>query len=255
MINLSMLIGSAIGGALIGSFTTMLVWRLHHDEPGIVLGRSKCTSCKSVLSWKELIPVFSWLIQGGKCKHCQSPISIFYPLVEIVFIISAIIFVQLFYSIVWWNNVLHLLIVIFALILWVYDTRFSEVDRRISWPAISLGLLVMLVDKNVTSGLIGGAIGFGLFGIQYLYSKGKWVGAGDMELGLFVGLVLGWPKALGAIFIAYILGSLVAIPLLIFKKKTMKSTLPMGAFLMPAFLIMLHSGDQIIQWYLNLFLF
>lgn len=150
---------------------------------------------------------------------------------------------------------LKLLLVFFALILWVYDTKFSEVDRRISWPAILLALLLAFIEGGIQSALIGGCIGFTLFAVQYFYSKGKWVGAGDMELGIFMGVALGWEKTIGALFLAYILGSIIAIPLLLLKKKNMKSSLPMGAFLMPAFLIMLHSGDQIIDWYLNVFVF
>lgn len=249
------IICGGIGGALLGSFTTMLVWRLHNDEKGIWFGRSHCPHCHKTLSALELIPLFSWLCQRGKCRKCGKKISLFYPLVEFIFILSGIIFVQLFYSEIWWFTGLKLLLVLFALILWVYDTQFFEVDRRISWPAIFLALLLSFFEGEIHSALIGGLIGFSLFAVQYFYSKGRWVGAGDMELGLFLGLALGWEKTLGALFIAYILGSIVAFPLLLLKKKNMKSSLPMGAFLMPAFLIMLHSGDQIITWYLNMFLF
>ncbi len=249
------IIFGAVGGALLGSFTTMLVWRLHNDESGIWTGRSKCPKCKKTLSAFELIPVLSWIFQKGKCKNCEKKISIFYPLVEISFLITGVIFVHFFYSEIWWNTALNLLLVFFALILWVYDTKFSEVDRRISWPAILLAFVLAFVNGNIPSALIGGLIGFCFYAFQYFISKGKWVGSGDMELGLFIGLALGWEKMLGALFIAYILGSLVAIPLLITNKKNIKSSLPMGAFLLPAFLIMLHSGGQIVEWYFDFFLF
>jgi prepilin signal peptidase PulO-like enzyme (type II secretory pathway) len=249
------LICGGIGGALLGSFTTMLVWRLHNDEKGIWTGRSKCPKCKKTLSALELIPIISWLIQRGMCKNCGKKIPAFYPLVELSFIISGIIFVQHFYSETWWYMGLKLLLVFFALILWVYDTKFFEVDRRISWPAILLALILAFLEGGIQSALIGAFIGFSLFAVQYFYSRGKWVGAGDMELGIFMGLALGWEKTIGALFIAYILGTIVAIPLLVFKRKQWKSFLPMGAFLMPAFLIMLHSGDKIVDWYLNFFIF
>lgn len=255
MSEIFLILCGGIGGALLGSFTTMLVWRLHNDEPGIWTGRSKCPKCKKTLSALELIPVISWLVQRGQCKNCGKKISVFYPLVEIVFIISGIIFVQLFYSEIWWHTTLNLLLVFFALILWVYDTKFSEVDRRISWPAVVIALALAFIQGGIQTALIGGLIGFTVFAVQYFYSKGKWVGAGDMELGLFMGLSLGWEKTIGALFLAYIIGSLVAVPLLLLKQKKWKSSLPMGSFLMPAFLIMLHSGDQIVEWYLNMFLF
>ena len=255
MIEIFHLLITITAGAILGSFTTMLVWRLHHDEPGIVNGRSKCPKCKHILGALQLIPVFSWLFQRGKCHFCKSPISPFYPITELVFVACAVIFVQKFYTEIWWLMALQLIIVFFALILWTYDTRFFEVDRRISWPAIFFALLLALTIGNIQSALIGALIGFGLFAVQYFYSKGKWVGAGDMELGIFMGLALGWEKTLAALFLAYIIGSLVAIPLLLIGKKKMKSHLPMGAFLIPAMLIILHSGDLIIDWYIGLLIY
>ncbi len=249
------IICGAVGGALLGSFTTMLVWRLHHDESGIWTGRSKCPACKKTLSALELIPILSWLCQRGQCKNCGKKISAFYPLVEFAFAISGAIFVQLFYSGIWWDTALKLLLVFFALVLWVYDTRFYEVDRRISWPAIILAISISFLNGEILSAIVGGLIGFSLFAVQYFYSRGRWVGAGDMELGLFMGFALGWEKTIGALFLAYILGTIISIPLLLSKKKNWQSSLPMGAFLIPAFLVMLHSGDQIIEWYLDIFLF
>lgn len=246
------LIIAGLSGALLGSFTTMLVWRLHHDEPGIIAGRSKCPNCSHTLGALELIPVISWMFQRGKCKNCHHAISPFYPLVELIFIIISVIFVQKFYTGPSINLILGLLIVFFSLVLWVYDTKFFEVDRRVSWPAIAIALTWAITNQNIESALIGAIIGYGLFAVQYYYSKGQWVGAGDMELGIFMGLVLGWQHTLAALFLAYIIGSLVAVPLLIFKKKNMKSQLPMGAFLIPAMLIILHSGDIIIDWYIGL---
>ena len=240
------------GGAILGSFTTMLVWRLHHDEPGIVAGRSKCPKCNKTLGALQLVPVLSWLFQFGKCHNCKSKIPVFYPLVELIFIACGVIFVQKFYPTSPLILALGLLLVFFALILWVYDTKFFEVDRRISWPAIAIALAWAIANGFWQSALIGGAIGFSLFAVQYFYSKGKWVGAGDMELGLFMGLALGWEHTIAALFLAYIIGSLIAIPLLFWGKKNMKSQLPMGAFLIPAMLIILHSGDRIVEWYIGL---
>ncbi len=246
------IIVATIIGACLGSFTTMLVWRLHHDEPGIVTGRSKCPKCKTKLGALQLIPIFSWLFQKVKCHHCKSTIAAFYPLVELIFVACGAIFVHKFHPDSPLILTLGLLLVFFALILWVYDTKFFGVDRRISWPAIAIALAWAITNNFWQSALIGGAIGFAIFAVQYFYSKGKWVGAGDMELGLFMGFALGWEHTIAAIFLAYIIGTIVAIPLLLLGNKNMKSQLPMGAFLMPAFLIILHSGDAIVNWYINL---
>jgi prepilin signal peptidase PulO-like enzyme (type II secretory pathway) len=100
--------------------------------------------------------------------------------------------------------------------------------------------------------LFSGIIGGSFFLIQYLISQGKWIGGGDIRLGLLMGLALGWPNILVAIILAYFLGSLVAIYLILAKKKQWGSQLPLGVFLAPATIIVLFWGEKIINWYINL---
>lgn len=241
----------AFSGACLGSFTTMLVWRLHHDLPGIMTGRSQCPHCHKKLQAWNLIPIFSWLFQRGRCAFCQKPISAYYPLTELSFAIAGAIFVPKICTEVWWMALLGLVLVFAAMVMWTYDVRFFEVDRRISWPAIVIAAAWGLLHLSPESVAIGGAIGFGFFALQYWGSGKKWVGAGDLDLGAVIGLALGWKMTLLALMISYLLGSLVAIPLLAGQKYGWKSMLPMGAFLMPGFLLMLHSGDEIWQMYLS----
>jgi prepilin signal peptidase PulO-like enzyme (type II secretory pathway) len=242
---------TTIVGALLGSFTTMLVWRLHHDQKRIFWGRSKCPLCKRKLGPLQLIPLVSWLIQGGKCAFCKGEIPKFYPLTEFVFVTMFFLFSYTFYGTVDFFPVMA--IVFFALVLFVYDAKFFEVDRRISIPAILIALVWGFFREIPFPELIlGGAIGYLFYAIQYWVSRGKWVGAGDCELGVFMGLVLGWQLLLPALFVAYILGLLVAIPLLISGKAGRKTPLPMGAFLMPAMLLFLLVGNEIVNWYLGM---
>ena len=91
----------------------------------------------------------------------------------------------------------------------------------------------------------------GFFLLQFVISKGKWIGGGDIRLGLFMGASLGFPEILIALFLAYILGSFIGIFLIIIGKKKMSSKLPFGTFLAPATLITLFCGDKILEWYLS----
>jgi len=242
---------STIMGAVLGSFTTMLVWRLHHDQKRIFWGRSKCPLCKHKLGPLQLVPIFSWIFQGGKCAFCNNKISKYYPLTELVFVVMFFIFASTFQGTVAFFPMMTILF--FALVLFVYDVKFFEVDRRISIPAILVALVWgFFREIPFQELLIGGAIGYGFYAMQYWLSKGTWVGAGDAELGVFMGLVLGWQLFLPALFAAYIFGILIAIPLIISGKAGRKTPLPMGGFLMPAMLLFILKGPEILSWYLGM---
>lgn len=242
----------------LGSFASMLIHRLHFEEPFLKKQRSFCPKCKHNLAAKDLVPVFSWLLQGGKCRYCKKAISPVYPLIELSFAVLAAVFTFVFYG---QPQLVPLLIVLFGVLcLFWYDARFMEVDRRISVPIIAFLLFWIFAgpyfglerELVANSYLIGAAVGWGFYALQYFVSKGTWVGFGDLELGLIMGLALGWQNLLLALFLAYIIGSLIAIPLLILQKAGRKTALPMGAFLVPALLLMLLWGDIIWKTYWDL---
>lgn len=235
-------------GAILGSFTTMLIHRLHFDEKGIFGGRSKCQNCKKVLKFWNLIPIFSWIFQKGKCSKCGKKISLFYPLIELTFTIIFFIFAQKFYGSF---ELIPLLIAsFFCLVLFFYDLRYFEVDDRVVFPAVILAIIWSFFrDESWTVFFLGAGIGFSFYALQYFCSKGRWVGAGDMRLGLFMGFLLGYEKLLFALLVAYVVGSFIAIFLLLFKNFTRKSALPMGAFLMPSTILFLYAGFELINLY------
>jgi len=243
---------AAVFGSIFGSFTTMLIWRLHYDEPGICCGRSKCTKCGKVLKIRHLIPIFSWLIQQGKCGFCGAKISPFYPLTEFSFALTFFIFTLKFYGT--WFLIPVLIAVLFVLVLFWYDAVFMEVDRRISFVAIAFAFgLAFSREFPLSAFLIGGAVGYAFYAIQYYISKGKWVGAGDAELGLFMGLLLGWKFLILGLFFSYLLALVYALPFLITKKMNRQTKIPMGAFLMPITLLFLYNGYVFWEWYLRVF--
>lgn len=256
-------------GACLGSFSTMLIWRLHFEESGIVTGRSKCPQCQKTLSPLSLVPILSWIFQRGMCKNCGKKIPIFYPLVEITFAVTFYIFAEKFFRGISPNiDFIFLMISIFLiLILFFYDLKFMEVDRRISFPALIIAIIWAIFRGNWEIYLIGGIVGFLFYFLQFwgtkYFLKREGVGQGDFELGALIGLLLGWKLLIPAIFLAYVIGTIFAIPILIFQKKLKgkiprfsgKLALPMGAFLMPSLLIFLYNGQALIDWYWQLLMF
>lgn len=241
-------------GACFGSFSSVLIYRLHNDEPNVLLGRSHCCHTGKKLRWWELIPVFSWLFLRGKSAHSGKKIPVLYFLLEVVYAAVFGVFAWKYLPDFGFENVLLFLplltAVFFSLVLFFYDAQFMEVDRRISWPAIGLAVLMAIFQEKSADFFLGGAIGFVFYWLQYTISKGKWVGGGDQELALFMGLLLGWKDMLLALFLAYIIGTVFSCGLLAVRKNmNMQSAVPMGAFLMPALLLFLYDSE----WWWNLF--
>lgn len=259
-----------IFGLLIGSFINCLVWRLHQEET--ILGRSYCPRCKAKIAWYDNVPLLSFLILRGKCRHCHKKISWQYPLIELA--------TGLLFALSYWLNIgmtisnfqfpisdqipyqtwifiiRDIIAISFLIIIFIYDLKYYLILDKISIPAIILLFCFnIILGFNWQNILISGIIGGSFFLLQFVLSKGKWVGGGDIRLGVLMGVLLGWPHILTALFIAYILGSLVAIPLLALGKKKFGSKLPMGAFLVPATIIALYWGDWLVDWYFNLIVF
>lgn len=253
-------------GLAIGSFLNCLIWRLYQKDT--ILGRSYCPACHHQLAWYDNIPLFSFIYLGGKCRHCRKHISWQYPLVEL--------FTGLMFAIAYYMRIgadlptsaLQLLyvgrdwfLISVMIVIFIYDLRWYLILDVVSLPSaliiLCLNLLINYFEKGqyplwqnlFLSGIIGGS--FFLF--QFIVSKGRWVGGGDIRLGLLMGLALGWPQILAALFIAYIVGSIVGILLIVWGKKQWGSEVPFGIFLTSATLITLFWGTRIIDWYISFF--
>lgn len=250
----------AVLGAAMGSFVGALVWRLRtgHD---FVKGRSQCEHCHHVLGPADLVPVFSWLLLRGRCRYCKAKIGLTPLLLELG--------VGLAFALSYWfwplsftepatlaSFVIWLVYVVLMAALLVYDLRWLLLPDKIVFVLIGLGLIDALLRTSVSGEnyiqhiLLGVLPVAGVYGFLYFISKGKWVGFGDVKLGLFIGIVLGWQKALLVLMLANIIGFMVVVPGLISKKLNRTSKLPFGPFLILAFFIAGLWGDALIIWYL-----
>jgi len=238
-------------GLVVGSFLNVVIIRLETKE-SILLARSHCPKCKKTLKWYHLVPVFSFLIQKGKCAYCHKKISWQYPILEIstglLFLIIIIFNLNLFF---------YLIITCFLIIIFAYDLKHYIIPDKIIYPAIVIVFIFNLITNYqlpVTSyWLLSAFLASGFFLFLVLISRGKWMGMGDVKLAFFMGLVLGWPNILLALFLSFILGAVIGVALIILKIKKLKSQVPFGPFLVASTFIAMLFGEQIINWYIGLF--
>lgn len=214
-------------------------------------GRSRCPACSHSLAWRELIPLVSFLAQAGRCRHCRGKISRRYPAVEaataLLFAAGGLLLPD------WPRLVLYLIIVSFFIALFVYDLEHYLVPDRISLPAIVvISVLQLFLGFPLLSLVWGAASGALWFLAQFLLSRGRWVGGGDIRLGLLMGVVLGWPLVWLALMLSYVGGSAAALLLIAIGKKTLKSRLPFATILLPATLAVWIWGGSWWRWYLGL---
>ncbi|MDP3800008.1 MAG: prepilin peptidase [bacterium] len=237
-------------GLIGGSFINALLWRIPKNK-NIAFDRSECIKCGHKLSFLDLIPVLSFIFLLGRCRYCQKKISWQYPLVEIVSGLG-LYFLALEFNgseLIWLCGIFLLSVFIF-----VYDLKNliilnGSVFLGVLW--IALGLWFFKIE-NFENNILTGLVIFSFFFCLYFFSKGRWVGGGDAKLGLFLGLWLGWPMGLIGLLFAYILGSIVGIPLLIFRLVSLKSKIPFGPFLITGAWVAYLWGQKIIEWYGNI---
>lgn len=245
-------------GAIFGSFLDCLVYRIHQEKS--ILGRSFCTCCNKILGFLDLIPVFSYIFLGGKCRYCKSKFSIEHFLVE--FILGTLFtfgYWFFFVSNLWvYGHILisfifYLILVFLLSFIFIYDLKYYLVVDIFVYTGIILSIIFnLIIGKDFYSILYGIILGIGFFGAQYLISKGKWLGSGDILLGAFMGALLGIKIMIVALMICYFSGSIIGILFLILKRKKMESKIPLGPFISLGIFLSFIFGEQIINWYFNL---
>ncbi len=246
-------------GAIVGSFLNVVILRFKNKE-SILKKPSYCVFCKKKLKWYELIPIISFIIQRGKCRKCKKKISWQYPLVEFFTGLIFLLIVLNFFAFSIIAVCFLFLISCFLIIIFVYDLKYCLVPDKIIYPAIIIVFLynIYLVFSAqypaFFNKLLAAIIGGGFFLVIVLISRGKWMGGGDVKIGVLMGLLLGLSQLFAALFLAFLVGAIVSIVLLILKKKNLNSEIPLGPFLTGATFITLLWGEYLLNWYLKLIL-
>jgi leader peptidase (prepilin peptidase)/N-methyltransferase len=246
-----------IFGMLIGSFINCLAWRLYKEET--ILGRSYCPKCLKPIKWYDNIPLLSFFILKGKCRSCSQKISWQYPLVELI---TGLLFYAAFLhfgdSLIF--LIKSLVIIAILVLVFIFDFRWYLIPVSVLiWGGAIIAFLGYFIypysiGYYFFSLIVTMAIAGIFFGGQYLLTKGRGLGEGDIWLGLFLAVAFVNLKTLAvAVLSAYFIGALVGIILLFLGKKKWSSKLPLGVFLAIGALISLFGGNQIAAWYLGLF--
>ncbi len=223
--------------------------------------RSRCLSCGNEIKWYDLLPIISWLNLGGKCRYCHSPIG----WTEILLELGLSILFGL--SVYWWPSfdmfgciqiALWMVALVLLAILFVYDARWFLLPNKVNWAFIATAAIYAGTQIYQSSDLITtivsllGSIGVlsGLYLVLYLVSHGRWIGFGDVKLGLGLGLFLGdWTLAFIALFLANFFGTLIVLPGMFRGTIKKEAHIPFGPLLIAGFLITWFIGDSVVSWY------
>lgn len=233
----------ALFGLLLGSFLNLSIDRLPRGE-SILTGRSRCDACGHTLGPLDLIPVVSYLALRGRCRYCNGRIPIRVPLVELG--------TALLFGLIWMRFEGSLETVLVAaygallIIILVIDLEHHRILNAVSYPAIGLALLAapFAPGHETLEMVIGGALGFALLlVIALIYPAG--MGMGDVKLAAFIGLTLGHPQVLLAVFLAFIFGGLISGGLVLARVIGRRDPIAFGPFLAAGAITVMLYGEQI----------
>ncbi len=246
-------------GAIMGSFANALIFRFGNNRPILRDQRSYCDHCGKTLPWFDLIPLASFLLLGGRCRSCKNRIPWWTFAVELFmafgFVFAARMAGVEFVGEVSTQNMIPFFVLasfVFGCVFFFFiDLVYMIIPDHVSLSLIGIGVVGGVFDGDWSGAAAAGILGAGFFLVQYLVSRGHWVGGGDIRLGAFLGVYLGVRNVFVALALAYGIGLFVALWLLATKRMSMQSPLPFGTLLMVGGISALVFGDTIVNWYLN----
>lgn len=265
-------------GLAVGSFVNVVALRYDGDHfsfsPKVIGGRSHCPHCKRTLRWFELVPLASFLAQGGRCRRCRARIGWQYPFAELL---SGLIFVFVPAALVGAPVVAALWVVAFELLLLVayIDIRLQIVPDELTAMLGAVAIFAAIFSAGAfgaanhsflaaaaapfglqgylwVNRLAAALIGSGFFALLILVTRGKGMGWGDVKLAAPLGFLFGWPDIIFLLAAAFIAGALASSFLLLRKEKTMKSALPFAPFLAFAAAFVFFFGAAVLGWYFHI---
>jgi len=254
---LPLLFPAALLGAIVGSFLNVVILRLPNPKESIVFPASHCPKCFSQLHWYENIPILSYIFLRGKCSHCQTSISLQYPLVEIMMMLLATAVIHTFK--ISYDTIGYFIFSAALLVIIFIDIRHQIIPDVISLPGIVLGFIFSFINSTVTwqSSLIGILTGGGiLYAIALFYMlirKVEGMGGGDIKLLAMIGAWLGYQSLLFVILTSSLSGAVIGIILLRCQKKGSDTRIAFGPFLSGAALIYTIFSKEILYFF-NLYL-
>jgi len=243
-----------IFGAVVGSFLGVVIDRLPKGKT-IVKGRSHCDYCKHTLSGFDLVPVISFLALRGKCRYCHSSIGWSTFLIEsitgllfvITFLFEQSSFESQLFSIAFFTSLLYYLYIVSSLIaIFFIDLEHGIIPNKIVYPAVVVSLIYLAAfhATSLPQYLLSSLAAFFFFFLLYIFTKKKGMGLGDVKFAFLMGLILGFPGIVIALYIAFLTGAFIACMLVLWRKKKFGGgTVPFGPFLVGGTLVSLFAGE------------
>jgi len=244
-----------IFGLCIGSFLNVCIYRLPASK-SISHPRSSCTNCGELIRFYDNIPVLSYLLLRGRCRFCREPISLRYPIIELLAGLFALVtffkYGLTLEALIYYVYIAALLVITFI------DIDHQIIPDVISLPGIPIFFLASfgLSQINYLDSLIGILAGGGsLFLVAWTYSlitKKEGMGGGDIKLLAMIGAAIGWKGVLFTIFVASAVGTLSGLLVMLKSRKGMKLAIPFGPFLAIGGIAYIFFGPQLVRWYFQL---
>lgn len=247
---------SFLFGAIVGSFLNVVSLRFN---TGVTVGgRSKCMSCGTKLSWRELVPILSFLAQKGSCKTCKSKISWQYPLVEfiagIIFVLIFITFPPVSYMAAL-QTLLYILAACVLLVIAIYDIKHKIIPDSFSYTFSGIALLALFVGGDSWwhipgwGALIAGPLLSAPFALLWVVSRGRWMGLGDAKLMLGIGWMTGIAAGINALILSFWIAAVVSVIWLFvtYKRFKPKTEVPFGPYLILGMYIVILFQVQVID--------
>jgi leader peptidase (prepilin peptidase)/N-methyltransferase len=242
-------------GLAVGSFLNVCIHRIPRGQ-SLVRPGSACPHCGYALRWFDNIPVISYASLLGRCRKCRAPISIRYPIVELMttalFVVHGMVF--------GWTPLLvpRLIFGCILVVLFAIDLEHHLLPNVLTLPGVALGLIASAVlPPGLVDALIGVLVGGGVLWLigeaYYRYSGHEGMGGGDVKMLAMIGAFLGWKLVLVTLVLSSFVGSIVGVAVIAWKRGGMKYALPYGTFLALGALVASLYGDRIVEWYVSFY--
>lgn len=236
-------------GLIFGSFISALTWR-YPKGISIGKGRSICPNCKHQIGWRDNIPLLSFILLAGECRHCRKTISRRYPVIELA---TGIGFVVIGYFATNTQGLSLSVYSIFILVLFLVLEAIFIVDLEhqiIPDSFVFAGLLVLILNSKffILNSIFAGFLAATLLLLIHLFTKGRGMGLGDVKFAVLGGLLVGPKLLLVWLFLAFLTGAIVGIILILGRRARLKSQIAFGPFLVLAIPLAILYGEKILVW-------
>ena len=242
-------------GLCVGSFLNVCIYRIP-AEKSIVFPGSACPSCAAAIRFYDNIPLFSYLILGGRCRHCQASISLRYPLIELLTGLSALALYAKFG--VSMESLVYFIFICVLIVITFIDIDHRIIPDRLTLPGIVVFFCAAFAIPSLSwiDSLIGVAVGGGsLFAVAVAYhllTHKEGMGGGDIKLLAMIGALVGWKGVFFTIFVSSAVGTLVGLLIMVATRQNLKLAVPFGPFLSIGATAYIFFGPQLMQWYFQL---